>query len=91
MKRLVSKLFFAVWMAAASASFAQAPAVPEGFEPIKGKEARAESVDASTLVVAAYGAIFVLMFGFVIHVVRGQAEISRQMQALAKKLDGGGK
>jgi hypothetical protein len=63
------------------------PKAPPGFEPLKGAEARAEAVDASSLVVGAYGSILVLMFGFVIWVARGQAALAREMSELAGKLE----
>lgn len=63
------------------------PKAPPGFEPLKGAEARAEAVDASNLVVGAYGSILVLMFGFVIWVARGQAALAREMSELAGKLE----
>jgi hypothetical protein len=69
-----------------------APAEPErrpppGFEPVKGNEARAAEVDANALVVGAYAAFFLLMFGFVIYMVRSQSAIAKEMKDLAEKLD----
>lgn len=60
--------------------------IPPGFEPVSGKEAVAESVSAPLMVVLAYGAFFVLMFGYVIYVVRGQTALSNELKALDDKL-----
>jgi hypothetical protein len=83
---------FAQSPTATAAKAAPAQAEPErrpppGFEPVKGKEARAAEVDANALVVGAYAAFFLLMFGFVIYVVRSQASIAKEMKELAEKLD----
>ncbi|MBI2377613.1 MAG: cadherin-like domain-containing protein [Deltaproteobacteria bacterium] len=64
-------------------------AIPEGFEPISGKEKRAENVNASTMVVGAYSAVLLLVFGFVIHIVRSQAEVAREMKGLAERIEKG--
>jgi len=63
------------------------PALPPGFEPVPGGAARAESVDANVLVVAAYAAFFLGMFGFVIHVARRQAALSKDIEELSRKLE----
>jgi CcmD family protein len=65
--------------------------LPPGFEPVKGGEARAAQVDANALVVAAYAAFFLLLFGFVLHVVRTQARMAAELKELSSKLDRLGK
>ncbi|MBI4817360.1 MAG: hypothetical protein HY791_13940 [Deltaproteobacteria bacterium] len=72
-----------------STAAAAKPAIPAGFEPIVGKEAKAESVNASTMVVGAYAAVLALIFGFVVHVVRSQAELAREMRELAERIEKG--
>ncbi len=89
--RIVLATIIAMFVATGATAFAQGDQeIPPGFEPIKGSEARAQSVDANVLVVGAYGAILVLMFGFVIYVVRTQSQISKEMSELASKLDKAG-
>ena len=74
-----------------SVAFAQPtenkPAPPAGYEPVRGGEARAESAGANSLVAIAYGAIFVLVFGYVIHVARSQTAVSRSIEELSAKLE----
>lgn len=65
-------------------------AIPPGFEPIAGKEEKAESVSAPMLVVLAYGTFFFLTFGYVVHVVRRQKALSDEIAAVQKKVGGGG-
>jgi hypothetical protein len=85
-------IFCAAVVLAASALFVPlvfaqpAKEPPPGFSPIAGAEERAEQVNASVLVVSAYGAILALMFGFVAYVVRSQSAMSREMSELAEKL-----
>jgi CcmD family protein len=64
--------------------------IPPGFEPIAGKEAQAESVSAPLLVVLAYGAFFLLTFGYVVHLARRQKALSDEVAALRQKLGKGG-
>lgn len=64
-------------------------APPEGFEPLPGREARAEQVDASGLVVGAYAAFFLGLLGYVVHVARRQAAIAAEVAELARKLGPG--
>lgn len=81
-------------LAQAPTSTAAAPApaagpskpLPPGFEPISGREAAAESVSASLLVVLAYAAFLAGMFGFVIYVARGQAALAKEIKELSEKL-----
>lgn len=61
--------------------------LPPGFQPVPGGEARAESVDANLLVVLAYATFFLAMFGFVIHVVRTQSSMAREISELSRKLE----
>jgi CcmD family protein len=61
-------------------------AAPEGFVPLPGREARAEQVDASGLVVGAYAAFFLGLLGYVVHVARRQAAIAAEVADLARKL-----
>lgn len=65
--------------------------IPPGFEPLAGKEERAESVSAPLLVVLAYGAFFLLTFGYVVHVARRQKALSDELAQLRAKLGGGGR
>jgi hypothetical protein len=64
-------------------------APPEGFVPLPGREARAEQVDASGLVVGAYAAFFLGLLGYVVHVARRQAAIAAEVAELARKLGPG--
>ena len=61
--------------------------LPPGFQPVPGGEARAEAVDANLLVVLAYATFFLAMFGFVIHVVRTQSSMAREISELSRKLE----
>lgn len=61
--------------------------LPPGFAPVPGGEARAEAVDANMLVILAYAGFFLGMFGYVIHIVRRQAALSRDIQELSAKLE----
>jgi hypothetical protein len=61
--------------------------LPPGFQPVPGGEARAEAVDANILVVLAYATFFLAMFGYVIHVVRSQTALAKEIQELSKKLE----
>lgn len=62
-------------------------ALPPGFEPVPGGEARAEAVNANMLVVLAYAGFFLAMFGYIVHIVRRQATLSREIQELSSKLE----
>lgn len=59
---------------------------PPGFEPVSGKERAAESVSAPLMVVLAYAAFFVLMFGYVAYVVKGQTALSKELKDLDAKI-----
>lgn len=61
---------------------------PPGFEQIAGAPDK-EKIDASRLVVAAYAAIFVGVFGYVVYVARSQSAMAKEMEALANKIDKG--
>ena len=61
--------------------------LPPGFAPVPGGEARAEAVDANALVVAAYAGFLVAFFGYIVHVVRRQAVLSKELAELAAKLE----
>lgn len=89
-QRLLLGALVATALSALAPAFAEVEPkreIPPGYEPIKGAEARAQSVDANALVVGAYGAILVLMCGFVVYVARTQSAISKEMVELAGKLD----
>lgn len=73
----------------ATAAPAKKP-IPAGFEPIAGREAQAEAVSAPMLVVLAYGAFFLLTFGYVVHVTRRQKALSDELEALKTKVGRGG-
>jgi hypothetical protein len=60
-------------------------ALPEGFEPISGKEKKTE-VDPNPLVVGAYAVFFVCMFGYMIFIARSQAGIAKEMQDLSERI-----
>ena len=59
---------------------------PPGYEKFEPAP-ESEQVDATNLVVLAYGAVFLGLFGYVIYVVRGQAEMSKEMVELAARID----
>ncbi|MFO0725001.1 MAG: hypothetical protein U1E65_14575 [Myxococcota bacterium] len=59
---------------------------PPGFEPVPGGAERAEKVSANLMVVLAYAGFFAGIFGYVILVARRQAELGRDIQALADRI-----
>ncbi|MEQ9503736.1 MAG: CcmD family protein [Deltaproteobacteria bacterium] len=79
-----------VALAQTSTTAAVAPAKkpPPGFEKVAGAP-DTEKIDASRLVVAAYIAIFVGVFGYVVYVARSQAAMAKEMESLASRIDKG--
>lgn len=77
-----------LWLFSAAAAFAQAPAKkpPPGFEPVAGAP-DTEKVSPSPLVVGAYAAFFVGMFGFLVYVVKKQSDMSKEMTELAERIN----
>ncbi len=77
--------------AAAPAEPATAPSappakpIPPGFERVAGAP-DTEKIDASPLVVGAYAAFFVGLFGYLVWVARQQSAIARELVALAERL-----
>lgn len=81
-----------LWLLSATPALAQTgddglreKAKQEGFQPVAGAP-DTEKVDASRLVVAAYAAIFVGVFGYVIYMVRSQGEMAKEMAELAEQI-----
>ena len=70
-----------------STTAAEKPKPPPGFEPVPGGAARAEKVDANLMVVLAYAGFFAGIFGYVVFIARRQAELGRDIQALAHKIE----
>ena len=62
------------------------PVAPPGFEPIAGKQDRAESVDADVLVAASYGSIFVLLLGYLVAMLRDRKRIDSELAALSSQI-----
>lgn len=77
-----------LWVLSAAAAFAQAPEKkpPPGFEPVAGAPDTAK-VDPNPLVVGAYAAFFVGMFGFLVYVVKRQSDMSKEMAELAERIN----
>jgi hypothetical protein len=59
---------------------------PPGFEAVQEGTPARERVDPSPLVVGAYAAFFVLMFGYIIYMARSQALLSKEMGELAERV-----
>jgi CcmD family protein len=59
--------------------------LPPGFERVAGAPEQ-DKVDANPLVVTAYAAFFVFMFGYVVYVARNQAAIAKEMADLAERI-----
>ena len=96
MKSVLTLLFIAALYAlTAFSAYAQSgtatpsvqPAVrpPPGFEPVAGG-ADVQKVDPNPLVVGAYAAFFVGMFGYVVYLVRQQSELGKEMAELAERI-----
>lgn len=60
-------------------------ALDEGYQPVAGAP-DTEKVDANKLVVGAYGAIFVAIFGFMGFIVKKQSEMAKEMTDLARQI-----
>lgn len=61
------------------------PYVPEGFEPVKGRAV--DAIDPNPLVVGAYAAVLAGIFGYLVFMVRSQAELGRQVDELRRRLE----
>jgi CcmD family protein len=97
MRRSLFTLAFigSLWLLSAAAAFAQSgtatptamppPRAPPGFEPVAGAP-DTQKVDPNPLVVAAYGAILIGMFGYVVFVARRQSDIAKEMSELADRI-----
>ena len=97
MRRSLFTLAFigSLWLLPAIAVFAQSGTAtmaaepprkaPPGFEPVQGAP-DTQKVDPNPLVVAAYGAILIGMFGYVVFVARKQSEIAKEMTELADRI-----
>jgi hypothetical protein len=59
--------------------------VPAGFERVAGAPPT-EQVDANKLVIIAYIAFFVCMFGYIVFVARSQATIAKEMGELSERI-----
>jgi CcmD family protein len=84
----------ALWVFSAISAFAQSgtstpaappPRPPPGFEPVSGAP-DTQKVDPNPLVVGAYAAFFIGMFGYVVYVARKQSEIAKEMAELAERI-----
>ena len=62
------------------------PKAPPGFEPIAGKDKRAERVNANVLVAISYGSIFALLFGYLFFLIRDHRRISAERSSLKQKI-----
>ena len=91
---LVRGLFFlVVWIglavsseAAAQSESASVKKPPPGYEKFEPAP-ESEQVSAANLVVLAYGAVFVGMFGYLVFVARGQSTMSREVAELASRIE----
>jgi hypothetical protein len=59
--------------------------LPPGFERVAGAP-ETEKVDANQLVIIAYIAFFVCMFGYVVFVARSQAAMAKEMAELDERI-----
>ena len=69
---------------AAAGSSDRSPFVPEGFEPVRGRPV--DPINPNPLVVLSYAAVLAGLFGYVIHMVRGQAELGKRLDELRRRL-----
>ncbi|MEL6183482.1 MAG: hypothetical protein AAFU79_02585 [Myxococcota bacterium] len=87
-------LLTAVWGCEASAwaqtASATASAFAEGFVPVPGGQPNTENVDASQLVIAAYGAFALGFIGYLFHLARMQTQLAQEVRNLAARIDAGG-
>jgi hypothetical protein len=90
MKKLLTILFFAIFMS--GAAWAQTPAKDnEGFEAVNGDMMQSgESIPATRLVGAAYGFIFLVMLGYVVSVASRARRLADEAEALKRKLEARG-
>jgi len=63
------------------------PKAPPGFEPLSGKKEAAERVDANVLVGLAYGAIFVLLIGYISFLIRARKRTLAEIELLQTQID----
>jgi hypothetical protein len=86
MKRSLITLAFSAslpWLSASA--LAQDPAKPPpGYEKFEADPT--QQTDANPLVVGAYAAFFVGMFGFVVYVARQQSAMAKEMAELAERI-----
>jgi|GEM_PF-6927370 len=68
-------------------SMTSKPKAPPGFEPIAGKDKRAERVNANVLVAVSYGSIFTLLIGYLFFLVREHRRISEEREFLRNKIE----
>lgn len=59
----------------------------EGFVPVPGGKPATEEVDASVLVLVAYGAFALAFVGYLVHLARAQSKIARDIQELGSRID----
>ena len=91
-RSLVTLAFIgALWALSAFSALAQSgtatPAAkpPPGFEPVAGAP-DTQKVDPNPLVVGAYAAFFIGMFGYIIFVARKQSELAKEMSELSERI-----
>ena len=94
MRSLLTLSFIAaLWILSAFAALAQsgtssgavARPPPTGWEQVKGTP-ESQKVDPNPLVVGAYAAFFVGMFGYVVFIARKQTEMAKEMGELAERI-----
>ncbi len=73
-------------LCATSVAYAQDKKPPPGFERVAGAP-ESEKVDPNGLVIGAYAAFFVGMFGYIVHVARKQTEMAKEMAELAERIN----
>ncbi len=73
--------------------FAQGPseatkaAIAEGFKPVENGKPVTEEVNASLLVVSAYGMFALAFVGYLIHLGRQQARLAHELVELGSRID----
>ncbi len=72
---------------AAAETSTTAMVIPPGFEPVPGGKPAADEANASLLVLAAYAAFALGFVGYLLHLVRTQARIGKQIEELGARLD----
>ena len=86
---LLVVVLVACWGAAAAASQAQPPPSPaqEGFVPIDQIQQK-EQLPAAPLVMAAYAAAWLVIFGYVWSIWRRLSQVEQEMASLTKRVPG---